>query len=156
MGKRHPNYRRVKTHRSYTVEEVAGLFNIHKNTVRNWLKNGLTTIDSMRPLLILGNDLVEFLQKRRAKDKQTCKPGELYCVRCRVPRSAAGNMADYSPVNEKTGNLIAICPACNAIMNRRVSLTKIEKVRGNIDITFPEDLKHIVERTRPSANCDLR
>lgn len=156
MGKRHPNHRRVKTHRSYAVEEVAGLFDIHKNTVRNWLKNGLATIDSKRPMLILGNDLVEFLQKRRAKNKQTCKPGELYCVRCRVPRPAGENMAEYLPVNEKNGNLIAICPACYATMNRRVSLAKIGEVRGNIDITFPEDLRHIVESTRPSVNSDLR
>ena len=155
MGKRHPNHRRVKTHRSYTVEEVAGLFDIHKNTVRNWAKTGLASVDSKRPMLILGNDLVEFLQKRRAKNKHTCKPGELYCVRCRVPRPAAEDMADYSPVTKKTGNLIAICPVCNAIMNRRVSLAKIEEVSGNIDITFPEDLQHIVERTKPSVNSDL-
>ncbi len=156
MGKRHPNHRRVKTHRSYTAEEVSTLFGIHKNTVHNWIKNGLPTIDDKRPILIPGSDLAEFLQLRRNKSKQPCKPGELYCLRCRAPRSAAGNMADYSPANEKTGNLIAICPACGTIMNRRVSLAKIEEICGNIDITFPEDLKHIVERIRPSLSCDLR
>jgi hypothetical protein len=34
MKKRHPNYRKVKIHRSYTVEETASLFGNHKNTVR--------------------------------------------------------------------------------------------------------------------------
>lgn len=156
MRKRHPNYRLVKTHRSYTVEEVAGLYGIHKNTVRNWVKNGLAALDSKRPILIHGNDLAAYLQKRRLKNKQPCKPGELYCVRCRVPRSAAEDMADYSPVNEKTGNLKAICPACDAIMNRRVSLAKIGEISDNIDITFPEDLRHIVDSKRPSVNSDLR
>ena len=65
-------------------------------------------------------------------------------------------MADYSPANEKTGNLVAICPVCDTIMNRRVSLAKIREVSGNIDITFPEELRHIVDSTRPSVNCDLR
>ena len=156
MGKRHPNHRRVKTHRSYTVEEVASLFGIHKNTVRHWIKNGLTSIDSKRPMLILGSDLVEFLQIRRTRNKQTCKPGELYCVRCRIPQPAAEDIAEYSPTNERTGNLIAICPVCDAIMNRRVSLARIGEICGDIDITFPEDLQHIVERTRPSVNSDLR
>jgi hypothetical protein len=30
MGFRHPNPKRVKIHRKYTVEEVARLFGIHK------------------------------------------------------------------------------------------------------------------------------
>ena len=95
MKKRHPNHRLVKIHRSYTVEEIARLFGIHKNTVRHWVKEGLATIDDKRPMLILGHVLAAFLQARRVKNKQTCKPGELYCVRCRAPRSPAGNMADY-------------------------------------------------------------
>ena len=39
--KRHPNYRLVKIHHSYTVEEIARLFGSHRNTVRRWLKLGL-------------------------------------------------------------------------------------------------------------------
>lgn len=156
MAKRHPNPRLVKIHRSYTVEEVAKLFGMHKNTVRKWIKDGLATIDDKRPMLVLGHDLEAFIKKRRTKNKQTCKPGELYCVRCRVPKSPAGDMAEYSPVTEKIGNLIAICPDCDSIMNRRVSLARIEVVGGNIDIAFPKDLRHIVKRTTPTVNSDLR
>ena len=65
MGKRYPNPRLVKIHRSYTVEEVARLLGKHKNTVRNWVKNGLATIDDKRPMLILGPDLVAFLRACR-------------------------------------------------------------------------------------------
>lgn len=32
MGYRHPNPRLVKVHRNYSVEEIARLFGIHKNT----------------------------------------------------------------------------------------------------------------------------
>jgi len=156
MKKRHPNHRLVKIHRSYTVDEVARLLGKHKNTVRHWVKDGLATIDDKRPMLIFGHDLVAFLQARRVKNKQTCKPGELYCVRCRVPRPPAGDMAEYSAVSEKIGNLIAICPACDAIMNRRVSLARIGEICGNMDITFPKALQHIVERAKPTVNSDLR
>jgi hypothetical protein len=34
MGKRYPNHRRVKIHRSYSVEEIARLLGAHKHTVR--------------------------------------------------------------------------------------------------------------------------
>jgi hypothetical protein len=145
MRKRHPNHRLVKIHRNYTVEDIADLFGIHKNTVRGWVKAGLATSDDKRPMLILGHDLQAILQMRRKRNKKTCKPGELYCVRCRAPKLAGGDMAEYSPVTEKFGNLIAICPDCDSIMNRRVSLARIGEVCGNIDITFPKALRHIVE-----------
>lgn len=73
--RRHHNHRLVKIHRSYTAEEIARLFGIHKNTVRHWVKEGLATIDDKRPILILGYVLAAFLQARRTKNKQTCKPG---------------------------------------------------------------------------------
>lgn len=155
MKKRHPNHRLVKIHRNYTVEEIANLFGVHKNTVREWVKAGLATSDEKRPLLILGHELATFLQARRVKNKRTCKPEELYCVRCRMPRTPAGNMAEYSPATEKIGNLIAICPVCEAMMNRRVSLARIGEISGNIDVTFPKDLQHIGDRARPTVNNDL-
>jgi len=156
MKRRHPNHRLVKIHRSYSVEEIANLFGVHKNTVRNWLKNGLATIDDKRPMLILGRVLVAFLRARRAKNKQTCKPGELYCVRCRKPKYPADNMADYESVTKKIGNLVAICPDCESIMNQRVSLAKIDEICKKVDITFPKDMQHIVKRIKPSVNCGLR
>jgi hypothetical protein len=156
MAKRNPNHRLVKIHRSYTVEEIAKLFGIHKNTVRHWVKEGLTTIDNKRPMLILGHDLSAFLQARRAKNKRPCKPGELYCVRCRTPKRPAGDMAEYSPITEKFGNLTAICPDCYAIMNRRVSLAKIGEFTEKLDISFPEALRHLIERAKPTVNSDLR
>jgi len=141
--RRHHNHRLVKIHRNYTVEEIAKLFDIHKNTVRRWVKEGLATIDEKCPILILGHALVAFLQTRRAKNKQPCKPGELYCVRCRAPRMPAGNMADYAPVTEKFGNLTAICPECDSLMNRRISVAKIGEFHGKVEISFPEALKRI-------------
>jgi hypothetical protein len=140
MGKRHPNHRLVKVHRSYKVHQVAGLFGIHKNTVRAWIKSGLPTCDDKRPILIVGSDLVAFLQARRAKNKRTCQPGEIFCVRCRAPRFPAGDMAEYKPITVKFGNLKAICPGCNSIMNQRVNMAKLGQIRGKMEITFPQAL----------------
>jgi len=155
VRKRHPNHRRVKIHRSYTVEEVAELFGTHKNTVRSWIKAGLPTVDSKRPTLILGRDLAAFLQARRASKKQRCQPGELYCVRCRAPRPPAGDMADCQPVTEKFGNLTALCPDCECLMNRRVSLAGLRHVQVKMDVRFPQALRRICESNQPTVNSDL-
>ncbi|MES9899203.1 MAG: helix-turn-helix domain-containing protein [Sedimenticola sp.] len=156
MGKRRPNPRLAKIHRNYTAEEVATLFGIHKNTVRTWVKKGLPTTDDRRPMLILGRDLFEFLQARRVKNKCICKPGEIYCVRCRAPKSPAGDMADYESLTETQGNLIGICPNCNTMIYRRVSLAKLDQVRGQLDITMPQALQHINESAKLSENSDLK
>ena len=156
MRKRHPNPRLAKIHRNYTVDEIAHLFGIHRNTVREWVKRGLPTSDGRRPMLILGRDLVAFLTARRAKNKRTCQPGEIYCVRCRVPRAPAGGMVDYMPVTVTLGNLVAICSDCETMMYRRVSLAKLQHVRGKWDITMPQALEHIGESAQPTVNSDLR
>jgi hypothetical protein len=67
MRKRRPNHRLVKIHRSYTVEEIAACSVSHKNTVRTWVKAGLPTCDSKRPMLILGSDLAEYLRRAGRK-----------------------------------------------------------------------------------------
>lgn len=154
--KRHPNPRLAKIHRNYTVEEVASLYGVHRNTVRAWVKRGLPTNDELRPMLILGRDLVAFLQAQRTKNKRTCQPGEIYCVRCRAPKEPAGDMADYEPLTATLGNLIAICSDCETLMYRRVSLSKMDQIRGNLDITFPKALPHINESAQPSVNSDFR
>lgn len=155
MSRRLPNPRLAKIHRNYTVEEVASKFSVHRNTVRQWIKRGLPTSDDRRPLLILGADLVAFLRAQRAKNKRSCQPGEMYCVRCREPRAPAGDMADYLPVTATSGNLIGMCPVCDAMMYRRVSLAKLEQVQGKLNITLPQALPHIGESAEPSVNSDF-
>lgn len=156
MKKRRYNPNLAKMHRNYTVEEVASLYGVFKGTVRNWIKAGLPVLDDKRPMLILGSDLAAFHQAKRTKNKQKCLPGEMYCVRCRAPKSPALGMADYKPVTGTMGNLIAICPDCNSIMNRRASLAKLEQVRGEMDITMPQALQRIVDSNQPSVNSDLK
>ena len=156
MKKRLHNPNLAKIHRSYTVEEVASRYGVFKGTVRAWIKAGLPTISDKRPMLILGGDLVAFHQARRTKNKQTCKPGEIYCVRCRAPKAPAGGMADCNLVNGKIWNLVAICPDCDSIMNQRISLAKLELIRTKMDISLPQALQHIVDSNQASVNSDLK
>lgn len=155
MKKRLHNHNRAKINRNYTVEEVAVLYDVHKVTVRAWIKAGLPTLHEMRPMLILGGDLAAFHQARRTKNKQKCKPGEMYCIRCRAPKVPDGEV-EYQPKTATLGNLVGICQDCYTIMNRRVSLAKLEQVRGQMDITIPQALQHIVESKQPTVNVDLR
>jgi len=155
VGLRLPNPRRVKIHRNYTVEEVAQLYGVHRNTVRQWIKQGLPVCDDRRPVLMLGRELAAFLIRKRTRNKQPCKPGEIYCVRCRAPQSPALSMADYEPLTATGGNLIGLCPRCNGAMYRRVSRAKLAAVAGNLEVRFMRELKCIDESNNPSVNSDF-
>ena len=154
MSKRlNPNL--AKIHRNYTVEDIARLLSVHKNTVREWIKKGLPINDDKRPTLILGSDLKKFLQAKRVKRKQKCQPHEIYCVRCRTPQRPAGNMADYQAINTSIGRLIGICPKCDGIINRYISIANLEQVQGKLDITMPKLQQHINDSVKPLINSDF-
>jgi hypothetical protein len=152
---RRPNFRRVKIHRNYTVEEISLLLDVHKNTVRNWAMNGLHPIDRRRPMLFLGRVLFDFLIGRRLRGRSRCGPGEIYCIRCRRPVKPAGNMADYLPLTAAYGNLRGICPNCELLIHRRVSRARLEDVRGELEVMIPQAQVRIGSRTASSVNCDF-
>lgn len=154
MGHRHPNGRLAKIHRSYSVDDVSRLFKVHKNTVRNWLRQGLEAVDDQRPILIRGHELRRFLAERRSRSKQACGPGRIYCLPCRAPKLPVGRMAECVATGDTTGTLQGICPDCNRMIYRRVNPQKLDTVRGDLDINVTRPRTRIVETTTPNVNCD--
>jgi hypothetical protein len=138
MGYRYPQGRRAKIHRTYTVDDLSRLLKIHKNTVRNWLRQGLQAIDGRRPTLIRGEALRRFLAERRARSKQSCGPGRIYCLPCRAPKVPAGKMAECVAIGDSTGSLRGICPDCDRMIYRAVNPQKLDVIRGDLDVTVTQ------------------
>jgi hypothetical protein len=136
------------------VEEIARLLNVHKNTIRGWIKQGLPTIDHRRPTLIVGSVLSHFLQDRRRHGQRRCAPGEIYCVKCRAPVRPAGGMADYIPTTSSLGALTGICPVCENLIYRRVSQATLNESRGDLEVSIPHARSHIEDNRSLSVNCD--
>ena len=155
MKRPRPNPRLVKIHRNYTVDEIARLLGVHKATIRQWIKQGLATIDDKRPTLVLGRDLRAFIEKRRAVNKRPCGPGQIYCMRCRVPRVPAQAMVECRARGPSLADLIGRCPECQSLMYRRVSLCKLPAVLGPLQVRDPEAPLRIGERASPSVNTDF-
>lgn len=155
MASKRISYWLVKQHRTYTVDDVARLLGVHKNTVRSWLKSGLPRIDDRKPLLIAGADLKAWLKAKRKSAKQPCGPGRFYCFRCKAPKHPALGMVDYFPRTEKSGCLKAICETCQASMNRNASIRNLAAVMPNIDVQIVRLQSSIRWRAQHPSNCDL-
>ena len=146
--------RRIEKHRSYTVAEVEKTLDVHPHTVRRWIANGLIVVSTTRPVLIHGENLRAFLEARRPR-RQPLRPGMIYCVGCRAPKRPGCDTADYVPRGLRHGALVGICPSCESIMQRRVSLAKISEVCGDLDVFFPECQSRVSETGSTLSSVDF-
>jgi hypothetical protein len=111
----------------------------------------LPSISDRKPFLILGADLADFLEGRRAR-KQPCKLNECFCFTCRAPRAAAADMADFIPLSSTSGNLRALCCACTGVIYKRVSVAKLSQLGAILEVTIMQARERIGEMTMPSTN----
>ncbi len=156
MSGKRVNYRLVKRYRNYTVGDISRLLTVHKNTVREWIKRGLPVIDGQKPTLVLGSELKCWLAQRRKAAKQPCGPGELYCLKCRMPKRPALGMVDYKSKNDLTGCITALCESCERPINRNARFTDLPIIMPGMAIQFAEHQSSISGRANPPSNCDLK
>lgn len=117
---RTPPAHRVKTGTCYDVAEIAALLQVHRNTVRHWIRLGLRPLDNKRPMVIHGSELRRFLMDRRQRRRVKCGPGEVYCLRCRAARKPWDGAAEVRPITPKLSQIVALCPVCEGLMHRMI------------------------------------
>jgi hypothetical protein len=72
--------------------------------------------------------------------------------RCRP----AGQMADFVASSATSGALVGICPACNRLMYRRVSVARLSEVAGALDVHMTRAQPRIEDTAIPNVICHLR
>ncbi|WP_299191297.1 helix-turn-helix domain-containing protein [uncultured Erythrobacter sp.] len=138
------------------MTELADLLGVHKHTVRGWLKKGLPAIDGAKPTLILGVEFQAWWGERRKADKRPCQPGQMFCFKCREPKSPALGMVEYAATNAATGNLKALCETCDTLMHQNIRLANVEARMPGIDVQITQASSSISARVHPSLNCDKK
>lgn len=155
MVARRPGPNAVKLNRTYDVAELAARLGVHKNTVRNWQRDGLKPLDDRRPVLFHGSTVRAFLSSRRASRRSPCPPGTLYCFKCRAPRPPALGMVDYIPISATGGNVRAICAICETVMHRRAAKASLAIILPGCDVQIAQAQPRLKGSPSPSLNCDL-
>lgn len=115
------DWQRIRTHRPYTLETFAALFDVHPATVRRWIKfYGLDVaiVSDQRPLILNGKLARDWMRDWTASRKQPCGPDEVYCVACKAPRKTVpGTVYIVAPKPPKI-TLKGDCDTCGRTLNR--------------------------------------
>lgn len=152
--RRRYNPRRVRLSMSYSVQEISALYGLHKNAVRNWIRDGLPTIDAQKPRMVHGSELVAYLTQKQAKWKRTCKPDEFFCFKCRMPRRSWANVADITIRNDSKLDICGLCETCSTEMHRAGSVKKLAEYQKTFVIQEMRD-ERITASPSPVARCDI-
>ncbi len=157
MTKKKKNYNinLIKQTLSYSVIEIAELFNLHKRTVQAWLQEGLPKIDNKRPFLVKGLELKEFISHRKRKRKKKCNQDELYCCKCQEARQSRNNLVSIKILNEKSGLIQGICNQCNTKINKLFASKNLEIIK-EIFVVQRIDNKNLTRFNNTNANTDLK
>ncbi len=154
---RRPDWRRIKTLRSYTTDEAASTLQVHRNAVRYWIKKcALPVMTDRRPHLIQGAELVAFLKRRREARRRKCGPGQFFCLKCRQPQSPAAGMVDYQAISTSRGALVGICPVCETLMRRFVSRVRLNVVARESGLQIAHRQEGLKNTATPVLNCHFR
>ena len=149
--KRKPDLRRIRTSKTYTLIEIAKTLDRHIATVRVWVRNGLPLLSDQLPILVLGSELKNWLQKTRSAKACICQPDEMYCFKCREPRKPKPETVTIIPRNEKTVSIKGQCEICDTRMNRAGSFTKLDQINDCFRSLTPHK-QHLSVCNNPSVN----
>ena len=142
--KRNPDLRQIRISKTYSLPEIAILLGIHVATVRSWVRQGLPILGDQRPVLVFGHDLKTWLQARRVAKRQKCKPGELFCFKCRQPRRPEPASVQITPRNEKTVSIKGRCGLCGTRMYQAGSRARIADIKEQFGVPTPH-MPHLEE-----------
>jgi phage FluMu protein Com len=127
--------RKIKGFHSYTVKELAALFRITPRAVQGMLTKGLKKIDNKRPILIRGDDFIEYERQRRKKRRSKSDSLNLiYCVACKDHVIPHNKMVLIVKSGKMLGGgkekitIKAKCPECKNIINRFGSVNELDEL----------------------------
>ncbi len=147
------NLKLIRRDYSYSLQELAELFRLHPNAVGRWIREGLRTIDGLKPKLVHGSDLTDFLGRRQQGRKRSCGPGEMYCCRCRAPRRPAEGKVIVEQMNARQMMVRGTCELCGTRMNRGGLLERLPEIQSLLAVTALS--LHLNEPADPLVKCGL-
>lgn len=140
MSKRLYPHNKVRYWLVYDIDDICALYagyKLHKQTIRKWIKQGLKTIDSGKPALIYGNDLITFLKNQNASGKCATAFNQFFCMKCKDARHAYKNKVAMMS-KDRMLKVQAKCRECKTNMFKNYKLDDyraLRKIFTKVDVS---------------------
>lgn len=167
MSRRIYPHSRVRYWYTYDIDDICTLyseFSLHPQTVRKWVTQGLKTIDKGKPMLIYGNDLIQYLKRNNDANKRPTAFDELYCGSCHDAQPILQSRIAI----EQAGHSLKVrgkCRQCKGKMVQNYKLSDFSELRRRFKIVdvselyddaTPADKTHIHAPTKEAQNESLQ
>jgi len=101
---------------SYTIDELAKVYEMNKKTCLRWIEEGLKILPGgKKPILMLGSEIKAFIHLKNSKKKVRLKRDEFYCLKCKSPRRAK-----RGTITKKWDSKRGVCSVCNGKMVKKI------------------------------------
>jgi hypothetical protein len=141
MGKNY-NIRLIKYRESYTLKQISKTLNVHPRTVQEWRKEGLKTISTEKPFLVMGYDLKEFLKEKLKSRRAKLEANQFYCTKCRCAVTSKNNEVQLVSLNKTIGKqgfkcliVKGVCQKCETKLNKFSHEGKLQELKNTFTIT---------------------
>lgn len=135
--KKRKDMRRIKSARLYKVREFAFAIDVSKATVRRWIRHGLPSLGSGPNRLIEGEKAKAWLKQQEAQRKKKCGHKQMYCMKCKLPRSPRYRSVGMQPQGPKRFAVSAKCAVCDTKMYRIFSAAQTPEFIEAIELNKP-------------------
>lgn len=115
--------RGIRRPRTYNYAEAGKVINANQGTIRRWVKEeGLPLLMTAPQHLILGEDLLEFLKKKRAKQQVIVPAGCVLCFTCKKASVPLKEGRTLKPAATGAWLLCAECSNCGGRLRKTLSV----------------------------------
>ena len=156
MAKRLYPHNRIRYWYTYDLDEICALFadtGLHIQTIRGWVvKNGLQKIDSGKPILIYGYDLIVFLKNQNDKGKCQTPFNQMYCMKCKEARPVYQNKIKA----DLKGGFLKVsghCRKCKTMMYKNYKQAHLGALRRMFNVV---DVLELYDCSNPSVKTHIQ
>lgn len=109
------------------------LYDVTRNTVSNWVKDGLRPSDDATPYVFCGAEVKRFHDAKRIARNTRLRIGEFKCFGCKGRAFPNSDSIEKLPLENGGFNLRARCSVCRNTVNKRLNETDCDRILKCVD-----------------------